>query len=299
MTGVLIPLHEARPIPTHILETAEAALAQVGRTPSGPPAVQRHWGISTILTFPTDRGIVWFKHVPPIFASEGQVTACLARIVPGNLPRVLAWGKGWMLTEEFPACNRPVSEHPLATLARIQIASIDRLADLAASNCYYLPLDALVARLAEFEQRTTLLTGDQVRALAHSLPHVAEVCAKMADLSIPTTVVHGDFYMDNAHWGPSGWIIYDWTDSFLGNPFIDVTDPLVRQEPGAAEAFRRVWLEVLPSETVIQALDLAPIISVAYYVVMHGVIMDHVVDPEPFRPALDLWLRRLSFGLTA
>lgn len=286
--------NEARSIPRRVLEIAESALAQSGRTPSGPPTVRRHWGISTILTFPTDGGTVWFKHVPPIFSHEGQVTACLASIVPDKLPRILAWDKGWMLMEEFPACDCPPSEHPLASLARIQLASIDHLADLAAANCHPQPLDVLVAKLAEFKTHSKLLTGDQVRALGHSLPHVSEACAKMTDLPIPTTVVHGDFYISNAHWGPFGWIIYDWTDSFLGNPFIDVTDPLRRQEPGAIEAFRRVWLEVLPPETVAQALHLAPVIGVAHYIVMHGQIMDHVTDREPFQAALDTWLSRLA-----
>lgn len=286
--------NEVVSIPMRVLEIAEFALAQSGRVPSGPPTVRRHWSISTILTFPTDDGTVWFKHVPPIFSHEGEVTACLAGIVPDNLPRILAWGKGWLLMEEFPTCDRPLSEHPLATLARIQLASVNHLAGLAAANCHPQPLDALVTKLAEFERRPELLADDQIRVLGRSLRYVSDACAKMTDLHIPTTVVHGDFYSSNAHWGLLGWIIYDWTDSFLGNPFIDVTDPLVRQEPGATEAFQRVWLEVLPPETVAQALALAPVIGAAHYAVMHAQIMDSVYDPEPFRASLDSWLSQLS-----
>lgn len=281
-------------IPVRVLDIAESALARSGRAPSGPPTVRRHWGISTILTFPTDDGTVWFKHVPPIFSHEGAVTSSLAGIVIDSLPRILTWDKGWMLMEEFPPCDRPPSEHPLATLARIQLASADHLAGLAAANCHPQPLDALVAKLAEFAGRPKLLNDGQIRELSRSLRHVSDACAEMTNLPIPTTVVHGDFYTSNAHWGPLGWIIYDWTDAFLGNPFIDVTDPIARREPGAIEAFRRVWLEVLPPETVARALDLAPVIGAAHYAVMHGRIMDAVNDPEPFRASLDTWLGRLS-----
>lgn len=285
---------EVRSIPAHVLDIAESALSRAGRTPSGPPTLRHHSSISTILTFPSDDGTVWFKHVPPIFFHEGEVTACLARIAPERLPKILAWDRGWMLMEEFPTGDRPAFEHPLAALARIQRASIDHLADLAASKCYPQPLDMLVAKLVEFEKHSTLLTSDQVRALNHSLQHVSDAGAKMARLFIPTTVVHGDFYCNNVHWGSSGWIVYDWTDSFLGNPFIDVADPLMRQEPGAAEAFRRVWLEVLPPETVTQALDLAPALGAAHCILMIGQIMEHVSDPEPFRASFDMWLRRLA-----
>ncbi len=286
--------NEVIPIPIRVLEIAESALAQVGRTPSGPPTVQRHWGISTILTFPTKGGPLWFKYVPPLFSHEGEVTSYLAEIVPDSLPRILAWDKGWMLMEEFPSCARPLSEHPLATLARIQLASADHLADLAAANCHHQPLNALVTKLVEFESSSKLLTRDQARALRRGLRYVSDACARMNDLHIPTTVVHGDFSTDNAHWGPFGWIIYDWTDAFLGNPFIDVIYSLVRQEPGAKEAFRRAWLAVLPPETVAQALALASLIGTAHYVIMHWRIMKNVNDPEPFRASLDMWLHRLS-----
>ncbi len=278
-------------IPGHVLALAEAALAQSGLAPSGPPTVQRHWGISTVLTFPTRHGRVWFKQVPPIFSHEGAVTSCLAGIVPSSLPRLLAWDKGWMLMEEFPLSNRAMSEHPLATLARIQLASVDHLASLAAARCPSQSPGTLMANLAWLEQHP----DRQVRGrLDRSLPYVSDACARMADLRIPTTVVHGDFSIGNAHQGPSGWIIYDWTDAFLGNPFIDVVYSLMREEPGVEEAFRRVWLEVLPAETVAQAWELAPVIGAAHYAVMLRRIMDSVADPTPFHASLDMWLRLLT-----
>lgn len=292
MTSTLIPSGEEKPIPTQAFETAGAALAQAGCIPSGPPVLQRHWGISTILSFPTNGGTVWFKQTPPIFSNEGEITSCLARIFPNNIPNILAWGKGWMLMEEFPACDRPVSEHPLATLARIQIASANHLAELIDANCSIRTPDMLYAKLVDFKHKFKILSGNQVDKLGHNLPAVADACNKIAELSIPTTIVHGDFYVHNVHWGPSGWIIYDWTDSFLGNPFIDRTDPF--QNPEATEVFQQVWLEVLSPETLNQAMVLAPILSVAHNIVMHGEIMNCIIDPGVFRPALNKLLRRLS-----
>lgn len=283
---------EINALPTPILETAVAALARAGCTPIGPPTLQRQWGISTILSFPTGQGTVWFKQTPPMFAHEGAVTSRLAQLFPDNIPNVLAWDKGWMLMEEFPSCDDPVSEHPIATLARIQIVSANHLSELTAANCSIRPPAMLYAKLAEFEQQTKLLSSDQVQALGHNLPAVEDACLKMAELSIPTTIVHGDFFPDNAHWGPSGWIIFDWTDSFLGNPFIDRTDP--RQGQEASEIFQGVWLEVLSPETIKKAMALAPILGAAHNIVMHGEIMNCVTDLEAFRPALNKLLRRLS-----
>jgi len=70
-TVIMESINEAGSASVCVLEIAEAALAQSGRIPNGPPTVRRHWGISTILTFPTDAGTIWFKHVPAIFSHEG------------------------------------------------------------------------------------------------------------------------------------------------------------------------------------------------------------------------------------
>jgi hypothetical protein len=284
---------EAVAVPPHVLAIAEGAVARSGRALVGPATVERHWGISTILSLPTDAGTLWFKHVPPIFAREGAITTCLARIVPDNLPRVIAWEQGWMLMEEFPACDSALPEHPLATLARVQIASTAHRADLAAAGCAPQPLDVLVEELARLEQHAPIMRGEQLEALSQTLQHVAEACDRMAALPIPTTIVHGDLHSGNAHRGPRGWILFDWTDAFLGNPFLDLVYPMVRQEPGAREAFQRIWLEALAPETVAHALALAPVVGAAHHIVMHGRIMRHVADPEPFRASLDMWLGQL------
>ena len=285
-------------IPADVLEIAEIALIRAGRTFKASPTLQRHSSISTILSFPTDDGIVWFKYVPPLFAHEGAMTHLLARIAPNNLPQLIEWDAGWMLMKEFSDCGSPISEHPLATLAYIQRESTHYLNDLATAGCPRQPLELIVTKLTEFANVSELISRDQAMQLQRCLLPVSAACEAMTALAIPTTVVHGDFYMGNAHRTLGGWIVYDWTDAFIGNPFIDVTDPIRRGEPGAAKAFCRVWLEILPTQTVAQAMRLASIIGTAHYIIMHEQIMMCVADPSPFRNALDMWLNRL-YMLTA
>jgi aminoglycoside phosphotransferase (APT) family kinase protein len=59
----------------------------------------------------------------------------------------------------------------------------------------------------------------QLRSAAERL---AEMCAELAALPVPHTIVHGDLHLENVSRGEHGFVIFDWTDACVSHPFIDM-----------------------------------------------------------------------------
>src|SRR6476661_327164 len=65
-------------------------LSVVGIRRRSEPAVVRSWDRALTVSFDTDRGPMWAKAVPEVFAHEIAVTTLLADIDPGCVPPVAA-----------------------------------------------------------------------------------------------------------------------------------------------------------------------------------------------------------------
>ena len=65
-------------------------LSTVGIRRRSEPAVVRSWARALTVSFETDRGPMWAKAVPEVFAHEIAVTTLLADVDPGCVPPVVA-----------------------------------------------------------------------------------------------------------------------------------------------------------------------------------------------------------------
>ena len=135
----------------------DQALADAGLRRRGPVRQVRSWGRAALLVVDTDRGRVWAKQVPSVFAHEIAVTRLLGDVDPGFVAPEIAADR---------AAGRVLMEHvdgPLLTEQRDDIV----------------PWTATLARLAEVQRvlaadldgvRVAGLPAASLASLADDLP---------------------------------------------------------------------------------------------------------------------------------
>lgn len=85
------------------LAWADAVLARLGRSRSGPAEQNRTWNLSSLWRMPLSDGAAWLKVVPPFFEHEGAV---IERLEGDAIPDMLGHDRGRMLFAEIPGSDR-------------------------------------------------------------------------------------------------------------------------------------------------------------------------------------------------
>lgn len=218
----------------------EWAASQVQIT--GAPVQHRTWNLSAIWSLPTSDGLVWMKCVPPFYRHEPDVLDLLS---DRRVPRVLARDSYRMLLADLPGedgyhASRQVRERLIDLLIDIQISTIERLGDFEAVGVpdrRWVPLvnaaAAVVARQAPDDKvLRRLIDGADERIEA------IDACG------LPYVLVHGDAHSGNARIGgaaePGIW--FDWGDSRIGHPVLDVA-VLLRAGESDADGLVDHWLD--------------------------------------------------------
>jgi len=217
--------------------------------PTGPPIQHRTWNLSALWSFPTSAGRVWLKCVPPFFAHEAAVLRLLAaaredgRAGPaGATPKVMAAAGHRILLAGMPGrdgFHAPLGESKrlVDLLVGLQAATADRQGELRSAGvpdarwpALLDELEALVARRApENRHLRALLEEGTARAAA------------IDDCGLPEALVHGDAHPGNARVGTEPPVWFDWGDSRIGNPLLDLA-VLERAPAGERAALERHWL---------------------------------------------------------
>ena len=218
-------------------------LSDAGIRRRGPMRQVRSWGRAALLTFDTDRGRLWAKAVPNVFAHEIAVTELLADIDPGIVPPVVAADR---------ALGRIVTEHvvgpSLATIGpepAVWAATMSRLAEvqrvlaadpgsLLVAGVAAAPIERLAgslpALLADDDllriDRPGGLTDDEAASLRDRLPAWVEACLTLAASGIPDSLEHGDLTSDEVILGEMGPVFLDWSDGSITHPFLSAASML-------------------------------------------------------------------------
>ncbi len=217
----------------------DGALAPGGTRRRGPVRQVRTWQRSAVLTFETDRGRMWAKAVPEVFAHEVAVTSLLADIDPGIVPPVVAAdvGLGRFITVHVDgpvlADVRDEPEAWLATLSRL--AELQRVlavepTELAIAGVSAAPLaglaDAVPRLLADdallLVGRPGGLTPSEAAALRGHGPSLVAACHELAASGVPDSLEHGDLSADEVILGEMGPVFLDWSDGSITHPFLSV-----------------------------------------------------------------------------
>ena len=150
-------------------------LGDTGVRRRGTVVPVRAWPRATLVTFETDRGRMWAKAVPEIFAHEVSVTILLADLDPGCVPPVVAADPalGRIITEHVdgPALSS-LSDRPdawaatLSRLAEIQRVLAAEPTALAIAGVVAAPVDALAGSVPRLLGDDELLRTGQPDGLS-------------------------------------------------------------------------------------------------------------------------------------
>ncbi len=240
-----------------VLVWIDDRLAEQGRRRTGPPHPAKLWSLSAVLRVPTADRDLWFKATCDGFHGEAGLTAAVARLAPDVAPRVVAADvdHAWLLLEDIPGADDDDATRAPETAARLARLQLDTLGDR----------DELLA--AGAPDRGLAATRDGIRSVLRDTverPLMAEAqVARLSELEtwllarveaywavgLPDVLAHGDLHLGNIAWVEGRPLLFDWTDTCLTQPLLDVrhlAQSAVQEteDPAAADA---VWAAFAPA----------------------------------------------------
>jgi hypothetical protein len=216
-----------------------AALNEIGYRPTGSIEQIRSWERSAILRFPTDRGPLYFKQVPPMFAAELRLSDILRGHFPEYIPRPLLvdYEQRWSIMPDLG----DHSLHQVGDVKRWQAAlrqfgwlqqgMIGHLPQLRQAGIPDRPLVRLPAGLKELlADGRQAIAADRVRMSeaqfgrlqALAAPITADV-VRLAACELPPSIEHGDFWGGQILTAGAQFQFIDWSDSSISHPFFSMT----------------------------------------------------------------------------
>jgi hypothetical protein len=196
----------------------------------------RSW--STVMTVPTDDGMLFFKASASIFAQEAALTDYLSKLRPEIMPELLAVDipRHWMLMRDAGAPLRQFirTEKSIARWKDILSLYAGLQKDLAQRVTHLLALGVMDRRLAKlpemFEEliadesglmldQEDSLTSEEYSGLRNSADDFARMCEVLASFGIPETLHHDDFHDANVFLRDGRITFTDWGESAVAHPF--------------------------------------------------------------------------------
>jgi hypothetical protein len=245
-----------------------------------------------------DASAVWFKATGEPNRHELPLTECIARLFPGCVPELLgvhsAWN-GW-LTREVP--GRTLDHHgtelacwskAAGDLARLEILSIGKQAELLESACMDLRLPRLIEEvdpwiehmrglMASQEKQTPApLTDPELTFLRDSLE---QACSLLLEFRLPDTLGHLDFNPGNILISAERCVFLDWAEACLTNPLITLEYLREHFRRNCADdraatrsliaAYMQPWASLVSPGDLKKAATISPLVAVFAYAVGAG-----------------------------
>lgn len=259
-----------------------------------PPRIVYLWGISAVLRAPSALGPMFLKCSAPIFGREAAVTVVLAQATPDLVTRVAAVepDENWLLM--FDHGETTLGDEPpdawgsgLEVYARIQQTWVGRegaLIDAGASVRSLHDLAAALPTLADQEPMNTELTGEHRAAWNNSIGAFTDACARLEAIGPAPGLVHGDLHAWNVAATPDGPRIFDWSNSAISHPFLDLAVYATRADDvrirrALRDTYLAHWSEHLSAADLAEAGDLAIIVGTLFQVESYVRILSSL-DPD-------------------
>jgi tRNA A-37 threonylcarbamoyl transferase component Bud32 len=196
----------------------------------------RPW--STVMTVPTNDGVVFFKASASIFAHEPVLTDYLARFRPESFPELLAVDtkRHWMLMRDAGTPLRQFirTEKSIERWKDVLPLYVDLQKEMAERTTHLLALGVMDRRLAKlpavFENliadesammldQEESLTSEEYTRLKSYGREFARMCETLASFGISETIHHDDFHDGNIFLREDRVIFTDWGESAVTHPF--------------------------------------------------------------------------------
>lgn len=234
---------------------------------------------------------VWFKATGEPNAHERAVTLALKRQLPDFLPHIIAahprW-QGW-LSEEVQGRTLDLAVdaadwiRAAAELARMQIASCDKVHELVQSGCKELNLAYLASQIAPFLERMSelmvlqpseppqILHRSEIRGMGRRLKRA---CEELEQCGWPDTLGHLDPNPRNILATRDGCVFLDWAEGYIGHPLFTfeylaehARRNLPERDANIERAYAREWKSFVSLDRLSRSLALSPLVAVFAYAV--------------------------------
>jgi hypothetical protein len=294
----------------HAEEWLRAAMSENGTPVVGAIEPVVSWELSYVMRAQTAAGLVYFKTWldTELFANEASVVTELATLFPSEIPPPMALDRRYLVVRDAgPIVGWQASietrEEVIRAAARIQKRSAPHVDRLLAAGCLDRRLDWLAEQATSWLSEVDLskwLPAEDVAQLRSAGGRLADLCADLAALPIPHTIVHGDFHFGNVSHGEHGFVIFDWIDACIAHPFIDMIEIMFEDDEAVKDRMRSAylaeWSTVASADDLRRGWQLAqPLTALNHAISYMSVWSDlgsEVADSE-FGSAIPRFLRRL------
>lgn len=275
----------------HASRWIETMLASMGREVTGPAEQVRLWSLSCVLRTPTGDGAVYFKAAArqPLFVNEGPLLSYLGTVCPGQVPEVITSdpASGWMLLEDMgPTIQGAVpidlKMAILTAFGGIQHATASHTDQFLALGCADRRPQTLIDHIEPLlydESTVAALASEEVDELRRRMPELIDMCRRIEDYAVPSTLVHGDLHAGNVASRDDRLIFFDWTDAAVAHPFMDMF--MIFDEEDDADrnrmldAYLQTWTGFESMERIRELWSLCGVVHSIYHAVSYQWILRH------------------------
>ncbi|SDW98416.1 aminoglycoside phosphotransferase family protein [Paenibacillus sp. CF384] len=286
---------------TAVTNWIQEVVGSLGGEVIAQPELMKWWSLSCVLRVPTTQGNVYFKvnAEQPLFVDEARFLELIGNFYPGRVPVVLGTEPryGWMLASDSGKSirNSVTLEQKMELLrvfAGIQLDSINHIDELLEVGCadrrpqLYVPF---IAPLLDDELMTERLTPEEISELRKHLPTITEMCLKLSEYKVPSTLLHGDLNLGNVTSANDRLSLIDWTDASVGHPFMDMflifdeSDVTLRTQ--LRDVYLAMWSDFEPEHRLLELWSLCEVIHAIHHAISYQSILHHT--EERARPELD------------
>ena len=270
------------------------------------------WELSCVMRAQTAAGLMYFKTWldTPLFAPEGSVVTELARLFPDEIPTPVAvdLDRRYLVVRDagpIVGWHAPIEtrEEVIRAAARMQKRSAPHVDRLLAAGCLDRRLDWLAERASSWLSEVDLsrwLPAEDVAQLRSAGERLAGMCAELAALPVPHTIVHGDLHFGNVSHGEHGFVIFDWTDGCIAHPFLDMIVIMFEEDEAVRDRLRDAylaeWSAVASAEDLRRGWQLAQPLTALNHAISYLSVwsdLDSDVADSEFGSAIPRFLRRL------
>jgi hypothetical protein len=243
----------------------------------------------SLIRLETTGPAVWFKATGKPNLHERPISLSLARLFPEYVPAILGvhptWN-GWLSKEALGTtldglAESSVWESVAMELAKLQIASVGKCAELLASGCKDRRLPKLIEYINPFCARMTEFMAVQEKIppeplissqLALLCERLKEACTLLEEFRLPATLGHTDFNPGNILVSSTGCCFLDWAEGCVTHPFItfeylrEHARRTLRQDTPIGErlarAYLRSWESFFSLDALVHAMAFSPLIAI-------------------------------------
>ena len=196
----------------------------------------RQW--STVMTVPTNDGMLFFKASNSLLAYETVLTDYLAKFQPEIFPELLSadFKRHWMLMRDAGAPLRHFirTQKSIARWKDVMPLYVNLQKAMMEHTSHLLALGVMDRRLARLPEmfnelirnesimmldEEESLTSEEYAHLKNYGPEFVQMCEKLASFGIPETIHHDDFHDGNIFIKDDQITFTDWGESAVTHPF--------------------------------------------------------------------------------